>query len=98
MSRYKFDEASPAGVKLRKIIDATEFLLHAAEDIVGDLNQMTNAQVLATYTFSDGVGAADATVSGAAKAELLADLGKLLTDASQTGVKAALRQMLDQFV
>jgi len=98
MARYAFNENTPAGIKLRRIIDGVETLTHAAEDIVGDLNQMSNAQVLATYSFSNGVDAPDETVSGAAKSEILADLGKLLTDAQQTGVKAALRQFLDQFV
>ena len=98
MARYAFNEGTVAGAKLRKVLDGTETLLHAVEDIVGDLNQMSNAQATATYSFSDGVASPDDTTAGAAKSELLSDLGKLLSNASQTHVNAALRQMLDQFV
>lgn len=97
MAHYVWNESVPLGRELRELLDAVYLTLHRSQKFNGALNQMSNAQISAALSFSDGVAAPDATTAGAAKSELLSDLGKLLTDASQTGVNVALRQLLDQF-
>lgn len=97
MAHYVWNQGTNLGQRLRTLVYNLNSVLHEAADIQDILNQMSDSQVQAAYTFSDGVNSPDATVAGNAKAELLADLSRLTTDSSQSGVHSALKQLLSQF-
>lgn len=97
MAHYVWNEGTAQGAALRALLNSLDSVLHNAATLNDLLNQMSNAQVHAMFSFSDGVAAADDTTAGTAKSELLSDLGKLLTDASQTNVISGLKQLLAQF-
>jgi hypothetical protein len=94
MPFYPFNETLPSSQTLREGLDDLRSARYKLAHISGVLSQMTDAQVASEFGFSDS------TVAGNAKAELLADIGKLLN--RDTGVNAAqlddaLIQLLNQF-
>lgn len=97
MAHYVCNATTPEGQAFRQFVSDLNSVLHRAEDLNALLAQMSSDQVSARYGFSDGVATANATTAGSAKAELLADLGKILTDASVSGVYSALKQLLAEF-
>ena len=91
MAYYPMDETKNPTRTLRQGLTQLRDGLYRLKWTLDAMNQMTDAQIAAAYGF------ADSTVAAAAKAELASDIGKLLTDASQTNVNAATQQMLSQF-
>jgi len=92
MAFYPFDgEGKPLGRILRTGLDNLRDGIYKLARINDDLQQMTDAQAVTA------IGFPDTTVAAAAKAELASDVGKLLTDDSQSNVRASLVQMFAQF-
>ena len=94
MAHYAWQEGTALGTKLRRGLDNLRSARHDLEDVNAALTKMSNAQITALLLFSDGVAAPSDTVAGNAKAELAADVARLL--APDAG-GAAIQQMLNQF-
>lgn len=94
MAFYPFDETTPLGAVLRDGLDDLRAARYKLAHVMGNLSQMSDAQVATQFGF------ADSTVAASAKAEILSDAGKLLN--RDAGVNAAvlddaLVQLLNQF-
>jgi len=85
------DETKPLTKNLRFGLNSLRDAMNRLNACLGAMNQMTDAQIASHFGFPDS------TTAAAAKSELASDVGKLLTDASQTSVNSALNQMLSQF-
>lgn len=91
MAYYNMDETKPLTKNLRFGLNSLRDAYNRLGASVGTLNQMTDAQIAFNFGFPDS------TTAAAAKSELLADIGKLTSDASQTNTYSAVQQMLSQF-
>lgn len=88
MAFYTVNPNLPLGNKLISGMNKVREGKFILEDILGSLNQMSNAQVSAALGFNE---ANDHEIAAAAKAELASDIGGELVG------NAALAQMLAQF-
>jgi hypothetical protein len=91
MARYVLDESKPLARVLRDGLNSLRNGIYKLSWVLGALNQGSDQDN------ADALGLANTTLAANAKSELSSDVGKLQTDASQSNVKAALQQMLDQF-
>ncbi len=97
MAFYDYGRGTQLGAKLGRITDALQTVLDEGAAVADELNQMSDAQIAANAGVSAIEGGNTAVQQAAAlKAEFLSDVGKLLTNNSQTNVYAALRQLLAQ--
>ena len=98
MAFYKFDgESKVLGRILRTGLDNLRDGIYKLSRINADMQQMSDQQIVDAFGVEAVSGGNTATQQAAAlKAELASDVGKLLTDASQDNVNAALNQMFAQ--
>lgn len=89
MPFYSFDEQLPLGEILRAGLDDLRDGRYKLAHVLGNLQQMSDAQAATLFGFADEATAASA------KSELLSDIQKLLSD--EAGVNSAVVQMLNQF-
>lgn len=98
MPFYVFDRGStPLGRTLAAGLDGLRAALTNLARVNADMAQMTDQQIADEFVVK-AVTAGNTAVQQAAalKAEMSADVGKILTDASQSGVFSALNQLLAQ--
>ena len=99
MPYYEFNgENTPRGRNLRTGLDNLRDGLYKLTREMKDMEQMTATQIVANYgVAADSENSQTAAQQAAGlKAELTSDIGKLLTDASQTNVSSALNQLFAQ--
>lgn len=97
MTFYKFNRDLPMGSILRTGLDSLRDGMAKLKRCNDDMAQMTDAQITDIFGVSAAPGGNTADQQSAAlKAEMASDVGKLFTDASQTGVSSALNQLFSQ--
>lgn len=97
MAFYQFNQGTAMGVVLRSGLNGLRTALDSLRRVNASFAQMTDAQIVDAILLQPVAGGNTAVQQAAAlKAELASDVGKLLTDASQTNVNAALNQLLAQ--
>lgn len=97
MAFYQFNgEGTPSGRILRTGLDNLRDAIYKLSRVNAVMSQATDDQIVALFGVSASNGQTAAQQAAALKAELASGVGKLLTDASQTNVNAALNQLLAQ--
>jgi hypothetical protein len=98
MAFYQFGgESKPRGRLLRTGLDSLRDGIAKLTRINADMAQMNDAQIVDEFDVLAEPGGNTALQQAAGlKAELASDVGKLLTDGSQSGVQSALNQLLAQ--
>lgn len=99
MAYYEFNGDSKARSRiLRTGLDSLRDGIAKLTRCKADMAQMSDAQIASEFDVQAVTGGGNTASQQAAalKAEIAADIGKLLTDGSQTGVMSAIQQLLDQ--
>lgn len=97
MAFFKTNRDLPMGAILRSGLDNLRDGLHKLKRISDAMEQMSDAQVVDVFGVAAAPGGnTDVQQAAALKAELAADVGKLFSNASQTGVADAWAQLLNQ--
>lgn len=98
MAFYKFNRDLLLGQVLRSGLDNLRDGMEKCKRCSDAMAQMSSAQITDVFGVAPTtVGGGDAdTQSAALKTELAADINRLFTDGSQSGVQSALAQLLAQ--
>lgn len=91
------DQNKPRARNLRAGLDQLRDGLYRLRREMQNMAQMTDDEVQVQYDVQASAGTGNATAlqnAATLKSEVTADISKLLTDASQTNVNAALTQLL----